>query len=142
MNRNLVVGTLVTVSMLAMPNAAFAEKHWRGDIGHFHERDGHHWAGGHWYHGPHDGRLGWWWVVGVAVGSALWYPYAAPVYPYPDPYVPPALIVAPAPAPSPQMMAPAPTPVWYYCTSRKNYYPYVSDCPEGWKTVPAAPANQ
>ena len=28
---------------------------------------------------------------------------------------------------------------WYYCRSANGYYPYVSQCPEGWKTVPASP---
>jgi len=29
--------------------------------------------------------------------------------------------------------------VWYYCSSAKGYYPYVSQCPEGWQSVPASP---
>ena len=28
---------------------------------------------------------------------------------------------------------------WYYCESAKAYYPYVSECKEGWRTVPATP---
>jgi hypothetical protein len=28
---------------------------------------------------------------------------------------------------------------WYYCESAKGYYPYVSACAEGWRTVPASP---
>ena len=60
--------------------------HWgHGDIARFHERDLDRWHGGHWFHGKHFGRLGWWWVVGGA-----WYFYPAPVCPYPDPYVPPS----------------------------------------------------
>ncbi|MBI3370202.1 MAG: hypothetical protein HY017_00415 [Betaproteobacteria bacterium] len=51
----------------------------------------------------------------------------------------------PPPAPAPQA---GPTPVapvqsapgnWYYCESAKGYYPYVTECKEGWRTVPAAP---
>jgi hypothetical protein len=34
--------------------------------------------------------------------------------------------------------APAST-VWYYCDSSKSFYPYVSQCAEGWKQVPATP---
>jgi hypothetical protein len=45
---------------------------------------------------------------------------------------PPPVAAAPAPG------APAPA-VWYYCDSAKGYYPYVSQCPEGWKNVPATP---
>jgi hypothetical protein len=39
------------------------------------------------------------------------------------------------PAPPPQQTAGN----WYYCDSAKNYYPYINQCPEGWKTVPATP---
>ena len=31
------------------------------------------WGGGHWLHDRHDGRLGWWWVVGPS-----WYFYPRP----------------------------------------------------------------
>src|SRR5438105_2151279 len=30
---------------------------------------------------------------------------------------------------------------WYYCDSAKNYYPYVSQCAEGWRSVPATPPH-
>ncbi|MBV8030492.1 MAG: hypothetical protein JO035_03180, partial [Betaproteobacteria bacterium] len=40
---------------------------------------------------------------------------------------------APAPAPGPAASAPG---NWYFCESQKNYYPYVTQCAEGWKTVP------
>ena len=107
------------------------EGHWRGgDIRHFERHDLPVWRGGYWHHGRHDGRLGWWWIVG-----GLWYFYPAPVYPYPDPYIPP-VVVTPAPAPAPA----APTAqVWYYCDAARGYYPYVPSCPGGWRTVPAVP---
>lgn len=129
--------------------------HGRGEMHHFHERDIHVWRGGGWYHGAYMGRMGWWWIVG-----GVYYYYPAPVYPYPDPYtpavvVPGPVVVAPpaAPAPMPSMPprpAPAPAPtvqaqnlpsVWYYCEASKTYYPYVSECAAGWKTVPATPAK-
>src|SRR5207237_6873459 len=50
-------------------------------------------------------------------------------------------VVAPpeaAPQAPPPTAAQAPA-VWYYCDSAKGYYPYVGQCPEGWKTVPASP---
>jgi hypothetical protein len=28
---------------------------------------------------------------------------------------------------------------FYYCASASAYYPYVSDCPEGWRSVPGNP---
>jgi hypothetical protein len=48
----------------------------------------------------------------------------------------PASVAAAPTAPTPGAQAPA---VWYYCDSAKGYYPYVSQCPEGWKSVPATP---
>ncbi len=114
-----------------------------GDIGRFHEHDWALWYGGRWEHGYHGGRLGWWWVAG-----GLWYFYPFPVYPYPDPFVPPVLLPAPTAEPGP--LPPAPTPShWYYCNSARGYYPYVTSCPEPWQAVPAnstpagpaAPAN-
>ena len=109
--------------------------HWHGGgIEHFHERDFHVWSGGHWEHRWHDGRYGWWWFAG-----GLWYFYPAPIYPYPDPYVPP---VAVAPAPPPAMAsAPPPPQYWYYCDSARGYYPYVPACPSGWHAVPATPGT-
>lgn len=112
------------------------DRHWRGDIHHFDDHDIHVWRGGYWHHGHHDGRYGWWWIVG-----GIWYFYTDPVYPYPDPYRPPVVVVQPQPSAPPPAAAPA-TQVWYYCPSAKGYYPYVSVCPGGWKAVPATPPGQ
>lgn len=105
--------------------AAFAQHdghdHWGGDIHHFGDRDFARWRGGAWFNGFHDGHNGWWWVVGPD-----FYFYPAPVYPYPDPYVPPA--VAPAPAS---------VATWYYCANPQGYYPYVPRCAVPWRPVPA-----
>jgi hypothetical protein len=94
-----------------------------GDMHHFADRDLGLWHGGRWFHGPYGGRVGWWWIVGDS-----WYFYPAPVYPYPDPYVPPVVTV---PA------APASAPVWYYCSNPAGYYPYVPECPLPWQQVAA-----
>jgi hypothetical protein len=85
----------------------------RGDIHHF---DHGYWHGGHWWHGTYGARLGWWWIVGPD-----WYWYPAPLYPYPDPYIPPG-------------MAPG---FWYWCEFYHQYYPFVGACPSGWQAVPA-----
>jgi hypothetical protein len=105
---------------------------WRhGDPRSFHEHDLGRWRGGHWLRGEHLGRLGWWWVV-----DGVWYAYPAVVYPYPDPYVPPTVVVQSPPPPAPAS-APAQPQYWYYCESQRAYYPYVAQCPEGWmKVVP------
>ncbi len=99
------------------------EDRWHGDIREFHNRDFPRWRSGTWHHEVHDGRLGWWWVIGT-----IWYFYPGPIYPYPDPYTPPVIQQLP---PSPQY--------WYYCASAGAYYPYVPVCPEGWRMVPAVP---
>jgi hypothetical protein len=107
---------------------------WHGDIHRFGDHDWHLWRGGRWVHGRHDGRIGWWWVVGT-----IWYFYPAPIYPYPNPYEPPPVaLVSP-----PLVGAPPPPPAqhWYYCDSAQRYYPYVATCPEGWRAVPAVPAD-
>ena len=111
---------------------AQAQEHWRweGDIHHFHERDLARWRGGHWFHGPHGGRPGWWWVVGD-----FWYFYPAPIYPYPDPFLPPGVVAGPPVAPQP-VAPPAPA-QYYYCDNPPGYYPYVSTCPTPWRAVPA-----
>jgi len=86
------------------------------------------WRGGYWRHSWYGGRFGWWWVV-----SGVWYFYPQPVYPYPDPYVPPGYVAA---VPS----GPAPPATWYYCPTSKAYYPYVSTCTADWRAVPATSA--
>jgi len=42
-------------SFLPMPNS------WRGDVHNF-DRD--RWGRGEWHHERHNGRFGWWWVIG------------------------------------------------------------------------------
>jgi hypothetical protein len=103
--------------------------HWRGDIRRFQQHDLEVWHRGHWYQGPHDGRIGWWWIVGGG-----WYFYPAPVYPYPNPYVPPTVIVTPA-APA------APPQYWYYCPNPAGYYPYIAVCPVPWDPIAVPPGS-
>ena len=142
---------LAVVAALSSNVASADPWHGRGEMHRFHERDIHVWRGGGWYHGAYLGRMGWWWVVG-----GMYYYYQAPIYPYQVPYTPPVIVPGPvvsappaAPAPMPSMPPPpAPTiqaqnlpSVWYYCEGSKTYYPYVSECPGGWKTVPATPSK-
>lgn len=110
---------LALAAALAFGAASPALADWHDhDIGHFRDHDLAYWRGGHWFHGYHEGRLGWWWMVGGA-----WYFYPAPIYPYPNPYVPP--YAAPG------------APAWYYCPPAQSYYPYVPTCPVPWQVVPA-----
>ncbi len=110
-------------------------RNWGGerDIRHFEDHHLTVWRSGRWHHGMHEGRLGWWWIA-----AGTWYFYPGPIYPYPDPYIPPVVVVQPVPqAATPSLKPPAQN--WYYCEASKSYYPYVSSCPAGWKTVPATP---
>lgn len=130
--------TLVAATMVAPVQADPPRRAWHhNDIRHFEGRDRHAWRSGHWHNGRHGGRLGWWWVVGGA-----WYLYNAPVYPYPNPYVPPVVVVEPPPAvaPAPVVVAPPVEHYWYYCETSQTYYPYVASCATEWKQVPATPA--
>lgn len=125
----------LTVSIVAATAAKPVLADWRdhGDIHFFHDHDFDHWRAGNWYHGIHEGRDGWWWIV-----DGAWYFYPAPVYPYPDPYVPPSVAVVPAPA-SPTVIA-QPSYV-YYCSNPAGYYPYVAQCYSPWRRVLASSAQ-
>ena len=125
----------MSASILSQPAMAQAEHRrapphpqWRGDISRFHEHDLSVWRGGRWTQGRHDGRLGWWWVVGNA-----WYFYPMPVYPYPNPWEPPPAMLPTHQVPPPQY--------WYFCEAAQAYYPYISTCPGGWRQVPATPGD-
>lgn len=109
--------------------------------------------GGGWHRGGGDWHRGGpaWWGLGLGLGLAwdAWalnnpyydYPYPGYVYPYSSSTVivepPPTLAVPPGTADVPQN--PPATANWYYCESAKAYYPYVRQCAEGWRVVPAVP---
>jgi hypothetical protein len=86
---------------------------WHGNIRRF---DLGYWRVGHWWNGTYGGRVGWWWIVGPD-----WYWYPEPIYPYPDPFLPPGATAG----------------FWYWCDYYQQYYPYVGACPSGWRAVPA-----
>jgi hypothetical protein len=127
------IAAALVVGTATMPAAAqgWHDRDWERDR---HVTREHPWQGpeferwrhGRWWHGPHGGHVGWWWVVG-----GDWYFYPAPVYPYPDPYLPP-VVAAPVPPP-------AAPPVYYWCDHPRGYYPAVPACRAPWRAVPAAP---
>lgn len=134
LTKNILIYGLLSVSAVtAVPRLAAAHEHdhhWHGEL--------HEWHSGRWYHGHHEGRDGWWWIVG-----STWHYFVRPVYPQPIVVTPPPTVIvqgqvasAPVPPPAP---APAPVQSWYHCNSPQGYYPYVTSCPGGWTTVPAAP---
>ena len=73
--------------------------------------------------------------------------FGFPLFPYHYyPAYPPAVVYHHYPAP----VVSGPPPVyverdqpadqwWYYCEQTRGYYPYVKECPGGWKRVPPAP---
>jgi hypothetical protein len=89
-------------------------------------------------------------------GSTGYPPGTAPQYPAGT--APQYAPGAPAPAPgdeddddapqyqpgaAPQTVTPqASGDTWYFCDANKTYYPYVKNCPSGWRPVPAQPAQQ
>jgi hypothetical protein len=135
----IVLAAAIAIGTGGLPSSAVAQRDrhpppgWHGDITRFHEHDWALWRDGRWAHERHDGRLGWWWVVG-----GTWYFYPWPVYPYPSPWYPPPIEIT---APQTHDPLPPPTPYWYYCAASKSYYPYARTCPGGWKQVPAVPAD-
>ncbi len=84
--------------------------------------------------------------VGIYI-DPFWGPWNYRPYPYRYPYYPPppSPVVVLPPAPPPVYIEQAQPPaenVWYYCAERRNYYPYVRDCPGPWQKVPAQPPAQ
>ena len=87
-----------------------------------------------WHH--HHSRV----VVGVGFGFGPYWGWPGPYY-YPPAYYPPAVVYAQPPAPTHyvERADPPQAGYWYYCETSRGYYPYVKDCPSGWKAVPPAP---
>jgi hypothetical protein len=104
------------------------------DVRYFNDREWGRWRGGYWHRDYYDGRFGWWYDVG-----GVYYPYAAPIWPYPLSVAP--LIVAEAAAAPPPPMPIAPLPalprVAYHCASPAGFYPEVGACDAGWATLAA-----
>jgi len=89
-----------------------------------------------WHHGPRVSiglGFGPYWGPGPYWASPWYYP---PVMAYP-----PAVVVAQpaAPAQYVERADPPQSGYWYYCETSRGYYPYVKDCPSGWKAVPPTP---
>lgn len=120
--RHLALAVMLTAGIASAASAQerrHGDRGWHDhDIHHFHDHDFDRWRTGHWAHGRHDGRVGWWWTVGPT-----WYYYPQPIYPFPDPYQPPAV------GATGQM--------YYYCDQPPGYYPYVPECRVPWRAVPA-----
>jgi hypothetical protein len=110
-----------------------------GHGGHGHGGHGHRWHGGHGWGGA---RVG----IGIGLGP-FWGPYWGPYwggywrpyaygYPYAYPYAYPPVVTVPSTRVYVQPSAPA---SWYYCDNPQGYYPYVPQCPGGWRAVAPTP---
>ncbi len=89
-------------------------------------------------------------LIGGAIPVQAWHRYhrhggivivprlVVPVVPSWPPYGYPPVVVAPAP-PVYVQPAPPPRPYWYYCENPQGYYPYVQQCPGGWRPVNPSP---
>ncbi|RDK03502.1 hypothetical protein [Paraburkholderia lacunae] len=80
--------------------------------------------------------------VFVGVGTPFFYPVA----PLPYYYYPPVVAVPAAPVTYVEQGQPSAGPrqssgSWYYCDASRAYYPYVKQCPGGWREVPTQPAS-
>lgn len=120
----LLLSVLLGGLALQQPVLAQEHAHWHRD--HPHGYDWNHWRRGGWINGWHEGRMGWWWVV-----DGVWFYYAQPVYPVPQP---PTVVATPVPQ--------VPPGYYYYCPNPAGYYPTVPQCLTGWQLVPSAPAPQ
>ena len=110
------------------------------NVSHFSAQDRSAWTHGHWWHGRHGGRNGWWWNAG-----GTWFFYDNPIYPYPDyasdyyyedDYGPDY-----GSAPDDQYAPPGTEGgySWYYCNNPPGYYPYVQQCRGPWRAVDPTP---
>jgi hypothetical protein len=90
-----------------------------GHRGHRHRGHGH--RGGHRSGGER-----------VFISPGLVVPFGSDWEPYPDPPV----VMAPSPR---VYLEPSPPHYWYYCDASQAYYPYVPQCPGGWRAVSPAP---
>jgi hypothetical protein len=124
------MGMLVILATLLLGSAG-AGYAWQGGHGGGWHGGGRH--GGGWWGGP---RVG----IGIGIGP-FWGPYWGPYWggywrPYAYPYGYPPVATVPSTQVYVQPSAP---PSWYYCDNPQGYYPYVQQCPGGWRAVAPTP---
>jgi len=103
------------------------------DVRYFNEHEWGRWRGGYWNHDYYDGRFGWWFAV-----DGIYYPYAAPIYPYPLEVAP--LVYNDVPSdPPPVGIAPLPAlpHAAYHCANPSGFFPALSACETGWTVLAA-----
>ena len=121
---------MLVVSVMALSLGLDAQAHSRGGhyISHYHSH-------------PSFG-----FYLGLPFYPRPYYPYYPYYYPY-YPYYPPEIVRVPANPPvyiergTPQSTQPLPSGYWYYCNNPEGYYPYVKECPSGWRQVDPIPPS-
>jgi hypothetical protein len=95
---------------------------------------------GFWNGGPY-GYGGWGSGWNTAWATGWGYPAYSAGYPYAF-SPPPAVYVQPVLVEPVVLAAQAQPPVWYFCASSAQYFPYVGACAEGWQVQSALPPPQ
>lgn len=116
----------------------------RGHSGHSGGgRSGHFTGSGNFHHFHHGGHFHHRVFIGATAPFYYPLPYYDP-YTYYAPYYYPPTVIAPPPAqyvaPYPAQSAPQAA-YWYYCPESGAYYPYVQQCPSGWRQVAPQPPS-
>jgi hypothetical protein len=132
------VGTIVIVAMLLLISAVPGHPDRGGDgyRGHGYRGYGYRGHGYRRHHGYGGPR--------VFIRPRIVVPFGPYWSPYWEPYPYPPVVIAPSPPvyvqPSPPVVAqPSPPTYWYYCDAAQAYYPYVQQCPGGWRPVTPTP---
>jgi len=124
--RQMWIGVLVMTAVLLVISTVPGQAD-RG--GHGYRSHGHrgHWHRGHRHRGPR-----------VFISPRLVVPFGAYWKPYWEPYPSPPVVIAPPPRVYVEPSLPPPQ-YWYYCDAAQAYYPYVQQCPGGWRQVLPTP---
>jgi hypothetical protein len=104
------------------------------NVRYFNDREWHDWRGGYWHNEYYDGRFGWWFDVG-----GVYYPYAAPIFPFPLVVAPLVYEDVPAEPPPPPGFVPLPAlpQAAYHCSDPSGFYPALQSCGSGWTVLVA-----
>jgi hypothetical protein len=116
------IGVLLIAAALSIASAMPAYA-WHGYRGH-----GYRSYGYHGYKRP-----------SVVVVPRIVVPFGVPYHYSPLVVAPPPVYVQPAP--QVYVQPPPPQPYWYYCDNPPGYYPYVPQCPGGWRQVTPTPSR-
>ena len=137
------IGMIVMLAALLLISAVPGHTDYGGDGYRGHGYRGREYRGhgyrGHGHRGPY--RYG---GPRVFISPRLVVPFGPYWRPYWEPYGYPPVVVAPSPRvyvqPVPPVAAQSPPPsYWYYCEDSQAYYPYVQQCPGGWRPVTPTP---